>query len=147
MNENAPPDLERIVRYTPPGALKSKGEQRIADFLDHYGIRYIYEAPTAVTHHNKVRIWYPDFYLPEYGLYIEYYGRLGDPDYDRGVAEKTAAYNASGLEVIPVYPRHLTNACPEYLAQEIRRITKYRTKRAEAEIRQYAPHQAGPRVE
>ena len=134
MTENAPPDLERLLRYTPRNALKSEGEQRIADFLEHYGIQYIYEAPTAVTHHEKVRIWYPDFYLPEYGLYIEYYGRAGDPDYDRGVAEKTAAYKASGLEVIPVYPYHLTNAWPEYLTREIREITEYRAGLASAKL-------------
>jgi len=113
MTDKPSVDLESILRYTPPSAFKSAGEQRIADFLDHHGIRYIYEPPTAVTQHGKTRLWYPDFLLPEYGLYIEYYGRTGDPDYDRGILEKTAAYKASGLEVIPIYPLHLAHAWPD----------------------------------
>ena len=139
MTHNKPLDLERILRHTPRSALKSEGERRIADFLDHYGIEYIYEAPTAVTQRNKVRIWYPDFYLPEYGLYIEYYGRQGDSDYDRGVAEKTAAYNASGLEVIPVYQHHLSSFWPDYLTREIREITQYRTDLVSAKLLPYVP--------
>ena len=134
MTDKPPADLESILRYTPPSAFKSAGEQRIADFLDHHGIRYIYEPPTAVTQHGKTRLWYPDFLLPEYGLYIEYYGRTGDPDYDRGILEKTAAYEASGLEVIPVYPHHLAHAWPDYLAREIREITQYRANHASTRL-------------
>ncbi len=132
MTDKPTSDLETILRYTPLNGFKSAGEQRIADFLDRYGIRYIYEPPTAVTHHGKPRIWYPDFFLPEYGLYIEYYGRTGDPDYDRGILEKTAAYEASGLEVIPIYPHHLTSSWPDQLAREIREITQYRANALDA---------------
>ena len=138
MNAHTSESLEGLLRHAPPKGLKSEGEQRIADFLDHHCIQYIYEAPTAVTQHDKVRIWYPDFYLPEYGLYIEYYGMIGNPDYDRGVIEKTAAYEASGLEVIPVYPSHLNKAWPEYLAREIREITRYRAHLADAKLPSYA---------
>jgi len=130
MTDKPSVDLESILRYTPPNAFKSAGEQRIADFLDHHGIRYIYEPPTAVTQHGKTRLWYPYFLLPEYGLYIEYYGRIGDPDYDRGILEKTTAYEANGLEVIPIYPHHLAHAWPDYLAQRVREITEYRANRA-----------------
>ena len=86
MTDKPSADLESILRYTPPNAFKSAGEQRIADFLDRHGIKYIYEPPTAVTQHGKTRLWYPDFLLTEYGLYIEYYGRVGDPDYDLGTS-------------------------------------------------------------
>ena len=134
MTDKPSVDLESILRYTPPSAFKSAGEQRIADFLDHHGIRYIYEPPTAVTQHGKTRLWYPDFLLTEYGLYIEYYGRVGDPDYDRGILEKAAAYEASGLEVIPIYPHHLTSSWPNYLAQRISEITRYRANHASTRL-------------
>ena len=134
MTDKPTPDLESILRYSPQAALKSVGEQRIADFLDRHGIKYIYEPPTAVTQHGKTRLWYPDFLLPEYGLYIEYYGRIGDPDYDRGILEKTAAYEASGLEVIPIYPHHLTHSWPDYLAQRVREITQYRANHASTRL-------------
>jgi hypothetical protein len=137
MTEKPPVNLENILHSTLRTALRSQGERRIADFFDCSGIKYIYGSPTAVTHHGKVRIWYPDFYLPEYGLYIEYYGRTGDPDYDRGVAEKTAAYNASGLEVIPVYLDHLNHLWPDYLTREIQEITQYRTDLVSAKLLPY----------
>ena len=134
MTDKPSADLESILRYTPPNAFKSAGEQRIADFLDRHSIKYIYEPPTAVTQHGKTRLWYPDFLLPDYGLYIEYYGRTGDPDYDRGILEKTAAYEASGLEVIPIYPHHLAHAWPNHLAREIREITQYRANALAAKL-------------
>ena len=130
MNTEEEKGLEQRIQHAPQSNPKSEGERRIASFLDRHGIQYIYEPPVAVTQRDKVRIWYPDFHLPEYGVYIEYYGMVGNPDYDRGVTEKTAAYAASGLEVIPVHPHHLYRSWPEYLAREIQRIASYRAQLA-----------------
>jgi len=46
--------------------VRSYGEKAIADFLDHAGIKFIYELTMLGMK--------PDFYLPEYGLVIEYFG-------------------------------------------------------------------------
>jgi DNA helicase-4 len=55
--------------------VKSFGELTIADFLTCNGIAYQYEAayehPTATMYHRQYK---PDFYLPEHGIYIEYFG-------------------------------------------------------------------------
>jgi hypothetical protein len=56
-------------RYGQP--FKSKGEYQIARFLERNQIRYQYEHPLAVVDRGRVRIWYPDFQLPEYGLILE----------------------------------------------------------------------------
>ena len=55
--------------------VKSYGECLVANHLFRLGIDYIYEAdyefPTATVFYRQYQ---PDFYLPEYGVYIEYFG-------------------------------------------------------------------------
>lgn len=61
--------------------VKSYEECIIANFLYRYGIRYEYEAPYEFsTASKRYRQYRPDFYLPEYNLYIEHFGinRNGD---------------------------------------------------------------------
>jgi DNA helicase-4 len=58
---------------------KSAGERKIVDVLNKYGIDFRYESPVLINdHQGKQRIWYPDFYLPEFGVCIENYGSLDD---------------------------------------------------------------------
>ena len=79
---------------------KSKGEQRIADFLQSRGIAFQYEYPLAIRDQGQVRIWYPDFRLSEYGTIIEYFGMCGNPAYDEQMAHKISAYRAVGVDGI-----------------------------------------------
>lgn len=70
----------------------SRGETQISRLLDRVGIAYRYEHPLAVIDNNKskskLRIWYPDFQLPQYGIIIEYFGLTGKPDYLTGMEKK-----------------------------------------------------------
>jgi len=52
----------------------SAGEKQVARMLDRYRIRYDYVHPMAVVDRGKVRLWYTDFWLPDYALAIEYCG-------------------------------------------------------------------------
>lgn len=55
--------------------VKSFGELYIANWLFYHGIDYQYEAPYKVAVKTVQCSQYkPDFYLPEYDIYIEYYG-------------------------------------------------------------------------
>ncbi|MEH6393842.1 UvrD-helicase domain-containing protein [Pseudoalteromonas sp.] len=55
--------------------VKSFGELYIANWLFYHGIDYQYEAPYKVVVKTVERSQYkPDFYLPQYDIYIEYYG-------------------------------------------------------------------------
>jgi hypothetical protein len=51
---------------------------------------------------NGTYSWYPDFHLPEFETYIEYYGLAGKQDYDKGIKTKEAVYSKMGLDVISV---------------------------------------------
>ena len=77
---------------------KSWGEEQIAKLLDRNGINHKYENPLAVVDRGKVRIWYPDFYLPGCGLIIEYFGVKGEKAYDDQAKHKIAVYEQNGIE-------------------------------------------------
>ncbi|CAM3698807.1 MULTISPECIES: UvrD-helicase domain-containing protein [Pseudoalteromonas] len=63
------------IRSLKGDKVKSFGELYIANWLFYHGIDYQYEAPYKVAVKTIDRSQYkPDFYLPEYDIYIEYYG-------------------------------------------------------------------------
>ena len=70
--------------------------------------------------YDKPRLWYPDFYLPEFGSYIEYYGLAGRENYDRGIKTKQSVYSRMGLSVIPVYPWTFAENWQDYIMRELR---------------------------
>mgnify|MGYP001055010831 CR=1 FL=1 len=99
-------EYEEYIRLNPPVTLngekvKSYGEMDIANFLFENGVKYIYEHPYKVdTRNEEYGQYYPDFYLPEYDLYIEYFGvnrKLEVPEYFRNNHGMTAqeAYRIS----------------------------------------------------
>ena len=56
-------------------AVKSLGECLVANYLFKNGIEYQYEAKYEhVTRDMTFRQYQPDFYLPEHGIYLEYFG-------------------------------------------------------------------------
>ena len=89
----------------PPLNLKSHGERQIAGFLKEERIHFLYEYPLAITDEDrKVRIWYPDFWLPELNIIIEYMGMKGKGDYDRANERKKKVYNALKIDFIEITP-------------------------------------------
>ena len=106
---------------------KSEGERRIAYFLDDNKIRYQYEPGVLVnTTYDKPRIWYPDFHLPEFASYIEYFGLVGKQNYDDGIKTKLSTYNRMGMDVIPVYPWTFGEDWQKYIMNELDKTTRRR---------------------
>ncbi|HWH79972.1 MAG TPA: hypothetical protein VNT76_21470 [Candidatus Binatus sp.] len=96
--------------------VRSRAEQRIAEYFDKIGLRYEYEREL------KAGIWIftekvssPDFYLPDYDVYVEYWGMLNvDSNYDRSkytraMKYKMARYHELGIKFISIYPDNLNN--------------------------------------
>lgn len=84
---------------------KSHGERQIAEFLKEERIHFLYEYPLAITdEERKVRIWYPDFWLPELNIIIEYIGMKGKIDYDKASMRKKKIYNALKIDFIEISP-------------------------------------------
>lgn len=115
-------------KLTPPedDLFKSEGERKIAEFLDDYNIQYAYEQGVLVSDRHRNRIWYPDFFLPEMGVYIEFFGLAGNSDYDQGIQRKIHTYDSMGLDVIYVYPWNFTHNWQKYLIDEIEQICQRR---------------------
>lgn len=73
-------DYDEYLMLNPPITLnnekvKSYGEMDIANFLTQNGIKYIYEPPYEIdTRTTEYEQYHPDFYLPDYHIYIEYFG-------------------------------------------------------------------------
>jgi len=116
-------NLEDFLKENNSSAqFKSRGERKIADFLDENDIQYKYESGVLIYQaENFPRIWYPDFLLPEFSTYIEYYGMVGNPDYDRGIKVKETAYARMEMSVIPVYPHMFSEDWQGYIMKELKR--------------------------
>ena len=94
--------------------VRSRAEQKIADYFDSIGLRYEYEREL------ESGIWIftekvssPDFYLPDFDVYVEFWGMVGvDNDYDRSkytreMKYKMARYHDLGVKFISIYPDNL----------------------------------------
>ena len=91
--------------------VRSKSEKLIANWLTDHGIRFKYEKPLKLGQ----RTLHPDFYLPKFDCYIEYWGLADvDPDYEKNHRLKLGLYGRFGIKVISVYPRHLRNFDAEF---------------------------------
>lgn len=99
-------EYNEYLQQNPPTTInneivKSYGEMDIANFLAQNGIRYIYENPYKYdTRTSEYQQYCPDFYLPDYDIYIEYFGINKDgevPSYFSGKDGMTAtqAYQMS----------------------------------------------------
>lgn len=83
---------------------KSDAEKQIAEILDKNGIKFHYEFPIAVIDKEKTKIWYPDFYLYEFGIIIEFFGLYNsNKNYKKNAQHKKNVYKKLGFELIPVY--------------------------------------------
>ena len=108
------------ARRTEDGtAVQSKGEKRIADFLAQRRIAYIYDERYRIAGDVAIR---PDFYLPEFDLYIEYWG-MDTPEYVANMKKKLFLYQRAGKKLISISFRDFDNiesVLEEKLARYIR---------------------------
>lgn len=109
-----------LNRYREPSrtkrgeTVKSKGEKQIADYFFENGINYTYEnrAETTNSAFSK-KISKPDFYLPDYDVYVEYWGLIDTGDYDvrnkyrEDMEWKKRRYYENGTKFISLYLWHL----------------------------------------
>ena len=92
-------EYRSYLKYNPPVTLKketvkSYGELDIANYLTQNEITYVYEQEYPIdTRTSEFGQYHPDFYLPDFDLYIEYFGinRQGEvPSYFSGKSGMTA---------------------------------------------------------
>ncbi len=69
-------------------------EKEVANVLKEYGIQWSYEQPVFVWDENKrPRVWTPDFYLSQFGIYLEVCGSKNfNYDYRKSIFSKNGYF-------------------------------------------------------
>ena len=91
-------EVAKQRRSTNGTAVQSRGEKRIAEFLEAENIEYIYDERYRIAGDALVR---PDFYLPEFDVYIEYWG-MNTPEYVENMRRKKLLYQRAGKKLVSV---------------------------------------------
>lgn len=88
--------------------LMSEGEEIICDFLEQEGIKYEQEVELSQLRDDSKQFRRADFYLPKYGLYIEFLGRWNkNQDERERYREKMRVYGRNGLPCVYLFPENL----------------------------------------
>jgi hypothetical protein len=94
--------------------VKSHTERFIADYFTKNNIRYEYE-PVLRGGRRGNKTMHPDFYLPDYDIYVEYWGLVDIPDeykredYIKTMKWKMAQYHSRDIKFISIYPNNMNN--------------------------------------
>jgi len=106
--------------------VKSIAEKKITDYFVNHKINYVYEQeakmPQTLNFIRKKKLFlfsegisHPDFYLPDYNVYVEYWGLVDAEDsrlrikYVRSMKWKMAQYHKNNIKFISIYPSNLSN--------------------------------------
>lgn len=95
----------RSIR-TEKGRVRSRAEKKIVIFFEKHNISYVYEPKLTL---NNIRL-HPDFFLPQYGIYVEFWGMINESQvYRKTMKLKKRLYRKNNIPVISLYPRHIKN--------------------------------------
>jgi DNA helicase-4 len=99
--------------------VKSYGEKVIANFLFEHQVPYLYEP----LERGKLKNYHPDFLITRgdrTGVAIEYFGMMGDPDYDEMSAAKRQYWEGKlGWILIELAPEDINPRGLVYLQEEL----------------------------
>ena len=93
-------ELQKKIRTKDGTWVQSDGERKIAEILASEKIRYRYDERFRILDGYAIR---PDFYLPEFDIYIEYWG-MDTTDYKIGMLKKQKLYQRQGKKLVSLYP-------------------------------------------
>lgn len=115
--------LKRHIKTSQNFLVRSKGEKAISEFLYNNHIKCRYEAIDLpiITNPFKGNICNPDFYLPEFNIFIEFYG--GYPKSWKKKVLKNKIYKTHKIPVIGITPAEL-NDLEYYLLKEAETLSK-----------------------
>ncbi len=95
-------ELNKTVQAADGTVVQSEGERIVADELAAMGVAFRYDNRFRIIKGYAIR---PDFYLPEFDLYLEYWGMEGNLDYEIGMLEKKKLYQQAGKRLVSLYAR------------------------------------------
>jgi len=98
-------ELNKKIRTKDGNFVQSHGEKKISEWLANNKIKYRYDERYRIIDGYAIR---PDFYLPEFDVYIEYWG-MDTPDYKIGMLKKLKLYQQQCKKLISLYPEDKNN--------------------------------------
>lgn len=93
-------ELNKTIEAKPGTLVQSGGERLIAEWLAANNVAYRYDERIRIVEGYTIR---PDFYLPEFDVYIEYWG-MDTADYKIGMLKKQKLYQQEGKRLVSLYP-------------------------------------------
>lgn len=91
---------------TEKGRVRSRAEKKIVAFFEKHNIHYVYE-PKLILDGVKL---HPDFFLPEHGIYVEFWGMINESQrYRKTMQLKMSLYKKNNIPIVSLYPRHIKN--------------------------------------
>lgn len=97
-------ELNKTIETRNGTLVQSDGERIISGYLHYHDISFRYDERIRIIEGYAIR---PDFYLPEYDVYIEYWG-MDTLDYKIGMMKKQKLYQMEGKKLISLYFRDKT---------------------------------------
>jgi len=90
--------------------VRSEYEKKVRAYLEEKGYKYEYERPLVVAlENNTVTTYRPDFYLPEFKLYVEVNGMEGDPEADKTYELKKHTYKRNDINCSVIHKKDLAS--------------------------------------
>lgn len=93
-------ELQKKIRTEDGTWVQSDGERMIAEILAAENIQYRYDERFRILDGYAIR---PDFYLPEFDVYLEYWG-MDTADYKIGMLKKQKLYQQQSKKLVSLYP-------------------------------------------
>ncbi len=112
-------ELNKTIEAADGTLVQSDGERIIAEFLSRSNIAYRYDERIKIIEGYAIR---PDFYLPEFDVYIEYWG-MDTIDYKIGMLKKQKLYQQEGKRLVSLHfseKGRLCEALREKLSRHLR---------------------------
>lgn len=92
-------ELNKTIRAKDGTLVQSDGERLIADYLRERNLAYRYDERMRIVEGYAIR---PDFYLPEFDVYVEYWG-MDTTDYKIGMLKKQKLYQQEGKRLVSLH--------------------------------------------
>jgi hypothetical protein len=92
-----------MVNQTPP----TEGEEFVMDFLKEIGIKFEREKKIVGLEKDSKPYRIADFYLPKFGVYIEFFGLWNKNIKDEDYKLKKLVYRNNGIPCVYLYPENL----------------------------------------
>lgn len=100
----------------------TNAEKEVAEYLHSINLYWIFEHPIFVQdERERPRVWSPDFYLPELGIYIEVCGKDR-----RCYSYREKIFKKNRVQIIFIHQFKDDGSWKKFLVREISRINGHR---------------------